>query len=305
MYGVIWRHFQPVLQPLTECCVACRRFLDYLDGIDFRGATERASLQKLPSCRHAARRFVLRVVNSSMMVPRASHAPPGPGSERGWRIVGRMAQPTMVAGRSGPLPTAVRHATCITPDFRKNLSQSEPERVDFSHRRAKAVRGTNGPPAAGNSRSVAWHHAARHVGWNQGALNQGALANGNRKRTRVRVACGGGIRRRSLGHQPIHGHLGLSVVGRDLFSPVVLSPGCEPRVRQRHFSRGPGLLAALISRDTFVARISAHEQPADGATRPDGFAVTRAASVPQCLPERPEAGRGAHHPGPRTRLRQG
>jgi hypothetical protein len=33
--------------------------------------------------------------------------------------------------------------------------------------------------------------------------------------------------------------------------------------------------------------------------------VTRAASVPQCLPERPEAGRGAHHPGPRTRLRQG
>lgn len=235
------------------------------------------------------------------MAPRGSLAPPGPGPEHGSRNLAPWAPSTAVIGRGAEPSADVRHAKCIASSFQKNLSQSHPERVDFSHRRTKAVRGINGSPTVGSSRSVGRRHVVRRVGWK----NQGALANGNRKRTRVRVACGGGSRRRSLGHQPIHGHLGLSVVGRELFSPVVLPPDCEPRVRQRHFSRGPRLLAALISRDTAVTRMSAHEPPAVGTTRPDGFAVTRAASVPQCFPERPEAGRGAHHPGPRTRLRQG
>lgn len=249
------------------------------------------------------------------MVPRGSLAPPDPALEHGWRNAGPPVRSKMVVGRWPAPPTDVRHATCITPDFQKNLSQSASERVDFSHRRKTVVRGTKNPAAADRWRSVVRRDVVRRVVWNPddpnpdnlnlGALYLGALANGNRKRTRVRVACGGDSRRRSLGHQPIHGHPGLSVVGRELSSPVVLTPDCEPRVRQRHFSRGPGLLAALMSRDTAVTRMSAHEQPAVGATRPDGFAVTRAASVPQCLPERPEAGRGAHHPGPRTRLRQG
>lgn len=239
------------------------------------------------------------------MVPRGSHALPGPGQERGRRIVGPGGPAAAAEGRRREQSLGVRHETCILPSSRKNVSHSVAERVDFSHRRARSDHGTIIPAADRCSRSVARHDVVRCVGWNEGDLNLGALANGNRKRTRVRVACGGDSRRRSLGHQPIHGHLGLSVVGRELFSPVVLTPGCEPRVRQRHFSRGPGLLAALISADTAVTRISAHEHPAVWATRPDGFAVTRAASVPQCLPERPEAGRGAHHPSPRTRLRQG
>ena len=235
------------------------------------------------------------------MAARGSHALPGPGRERGRGIMGPRALATAAEGRCPEQPWGVRHETCILPNFRKNLSHSGSEGVDFSHRRATTVDRPDLPASiCHHSRSVSRHHVVRCVGWNQGALK-----NGNRKRTRVRVACGGGSRLRSLGHQPIHGHLGLSVVGRELFSPVVLSPDCEPRVRQRHFSRGPGLLAALMSRDTAVTRTSAHEHPAVEATRPDGFAVTRAASVPQCLPERPEAGRGAHHPSPRTRLRQG
>ncbi len=265
----------------------------------------RQSLQKIPASRHAARRFVPRVVNSSMMAPRGSHALPGPGRERGRGIMGPRALASRAAGSRTGQPCGVRHATCILPNFRKNVSHSGSEVVDFPHRRAMQVARNCMPASIRRSRSASRHDVVRRVGWNEGALKLGALANGNRKRTRVRVACGGGSRRRSLGHQPIHGHLGLSVVGRELFSPVVLMPDCEPCVRQRHFSRGPGLLAALMPRDTFVTRVSAHEQPAVWATRPDGFAVTRAASVPQCLPERPEAGRGAHHPGPRTRLRQG
>jgi hypothetical protein len=119
-----------------------------------------------------------------------------------------------------------------------------------------------------------------------------------------------------LGHQPIHGHFGLSVVGRETFSPVVHMPACELRVRQRHFSRGPGLLAALTSRDDCVAssdtpaRMSAYERhPAHHqtvwATRPAGCTVIRAASVLKSPSERPAAGRSAHQPSPRTRLRLG
>jgi hypothetical protein len=113
-----------------------------------------------------------------------------------------------------------------------------------------------------------------------------------------------------LGHQPIHGHFGLSVVGRELCSPVVHLPACELRVRQRHFSRGPGLLAALTSRDMRLARSSVHERHPHiiktvRATRPAGCNVIRGDSVLKCPPERPAAGRGPHQPSPRTRLRLG
>jgi hypothetical protein len=179
------------------------------------------------------------------------------------------------------------------------------ESVDFSERRAKVVQGNQKSLAAGSRLTATRCTAGPQSGWNHGAAR-----NGNRKRTRVRVACGGGIRPRGLGHQPIHGHLGLSVVDWETLSPVVHLPACELRVRQRHFSRGPGLLAALTTRDLCLARSSAYERPSAHrqtvrATRPAGCPVIRAASVLKCLPERPAAGRGAHQPSPRTRLRVG
>ena len=211
-----------------------------------------------------------------------------------------------VAGRAGWLKSARdRHATCMPPVFLEKDSHSLHESVDFSKRRVTVVQGNQKSPAI-RPRST----AARCITGQQSGWNHGAARNGNRKRTRVRVACGGGIRPRGLGHQPIHGPFGLSVVGRETFSPVVHQPACELRVRQRHFSRGPGLLAALTSRDLCLARSSAYERPSAHrqtvwATRPAGCTVIRAASVLTCPPERPAAGRGAHQPSPRTRLRVG
>ena len=198
-----------------------------------------------------------------------------------------------------------RHATCMTSVFLEKDSHSLHESVNFCHRRAKVVQGKQKSLAAGSRRAAKRCTTGRRSGWNHGAVR-----NGNRKRTRVRVACGGGIRPRGLGHQPIHGHFGLSVVRRGILPPVVYQPACEFRIRQRHFSRGPGLLAALTARTTSVARLSACErQPAYHqtvwATRPAGCTVIRAASVLKEPPERPAAGRKAHQPSPRTRLRLG
>jgi hypothetical protein len=201
-----------------------------------------------------------------------------------------------------------RHTTCMSAVFVEKDSHSLHESVDFLKLRAKVASGSreNLDSLVTQTR---WP-ADRPTAGRQAGLNHGAARNGNRKRTRVRVACGGGIRPRSLGHQPIHGHFGLSVVGRETLSPVVYLPACELRVRQRHFSRGPGLLAALTARTTSVARLSAYErQPAHHqtvwATRPAGCTVIRAASVLKDPPERPAAGRKAHQPSPRTRLRLG
>jgi hypothetical protein len=211
-----------------------------------------------------------------------------------------------VTGRADRLKSAHdRHATCMPPVFLEKDSHLLHESVDFSKHRVTVVQGNQKSPATG-ARLI----AARCVIVQQSGWNHGAARNGNRKRTRVRVACGGGIRPRGLGHQPIHGHFGLSVVDRETFSPVVHQPACELRVRQRHFSRGPGLLAALTSRDLCLARLSAYERPSAHrqtvwATRPAGCTVIRAASVLTCPPERPAAGRGAHQPSPRTRLRVG
>ena len=198
-----------------------------------------------------------------------------------------------------------RHATCMPSVFLEKDSHFFHESVNFFQHRATAVQG-NQKSLTTRSRLL----AARRTTEPQSGWNHGAARNGNRKRTRVRVACGGGIRPRGLGHQPIHGQFGLSVVGREILSPIVHQPGCELRVRQRHLSRGPGLLAALMPRDTAVAWTSAYERrPADHqavwATRPAGCTVIGAASVLTCPPERPAAGRGAHHPSPRTRLRVG
>ena len=201
-----------------------------------------------------------------------------------------------------------RHTTCMSAVFVEKESHSLHESVDFLKLRAKveSVSRVNLDSLVTQTR---WP-ADRPTAGRQAGLNHGAARNGNRKRTRVRVACGGGIRPRSLGHQPIHGHIGLSVVGRGTFPPVVHQPACEFRIRQRHFSHGAGLLAALTSGDTIPAwtspceRRPAHHQTG-WATRLAGCTVISAATVLKSLPERPVAGRGGHHPSPRTRLRLG
>jgi len=268
-------------------------------------------LQKIPSLPIFACRFFPRVVNLSM------NASPIAVVEQSQRVCIRALSPLpgRAGGESGPDGRSIwirdRHATCMTPVFLEKDSHSLHESVDFCQRRAKVGQGFAESRAAGSRRSAERCTIGRQSGWDHGAAR-----NGNRKRTRVRVACGGGIRPRGLGHQPIHGHFGLSVVGRGTFSPVVHLPACEFRVRQRHFSRGPGLLAALTSRHDRVAsrdtaaRMSAHERhPAHHqtvwATRPAGYTVIRAASVLKGPPERPAAGRSAHQPSPRTRLRSG
>ena len=201
-----------------------------------------------------------------------------------------------------------RHATCMSAVFVEKDSHSLHESVDFCRLSAKVVSGSRRIRDSLATRSrlpVGRPAAGRQASWNHGAAR-----NGNRKRTRVRVACGGGIRPRGLGHQPIHGHFGLSVVGRGIMPPVVYQPACEFRIRQRHFSRGPGLLAALTFCDTIPTRTSPHErrpayQQTGWATRLTGCNVIRAATVLKSLPERPVAGRGGHNPSPRTRLRLG
>ena len=218
----------------------------------------------------------------------------------------RLQRAGFPAGHHGwPRLAVVRHTTCMPSVFLEKDSHSLHESVDFSKRRETVARGKQKSQAT-RSRST----VARCTAEPPSGLNHGAARNGNRKRTRVRVACGGGIRPRGLGHQPIHGHFGLSVVDRETLSPVVHKPACELRVRQRHFSRGPGLLAALTPRTTSFARLSAYErQPAHHqtvwATRPAGCTVISAASVLKEPPERPAAGRKAHQPSPRTRLRLG
>ena len=217
-----------------------------------------------------------------------------------------LRQTGFAAGRRGQLKlTLDRHATCMPPVFLEKDSHWCRECVHWSDRWVETAISGRNRPSVSNRRAADRRDSGRHAG-----RIQGAARNGNRKRTRVRVACGGGIRPRGLGHQPIHGHFGLSVVGRETLSPVVHQPACERCVRQRHLSRGPGLLAALTSRDIVFARTSASERPSalhqtGWATRPVGCTVTRAATLLQSFPERPVAGRGAHHPSPRTRLRLG
>jgi len=261
---------------------------------------QRLGLKKIPSHRFFALRFVPRIVIPSMNASLIAALIAVPEQARGF-MCADFAYGLRGLGKWTP----VRHATCIPSVFLEKDSHSLQESVDFSKHRAKVAQGDQKSSATRSRAIAARRRAGQQFGWNHGAAR-----NGNRKRTRVRVACGGGIRPRGLGHQPIHGHFGLSVVGRELCSPVVHLPACELRVRQRHFSRGPGLLAALTSRDMRLARSSVHERHPHiiktvRATRPAGFNVIRGDSVLKCPPERPAAGRGPHQPSPRTRLRLG
>ena len=217
-----------------------------------------------------------------------------------------------------------RHGTCIAPVFLDKNSQSHNESVDCRGPLAKSD-GSCGccfldarlePRNPASLRCDGCHERLCKRRWIVGRLtivwNHGAARYGHRKRTCVRVACGGAERPFGEGNHSTHGPSGRFVVRWENIPPAVFSPDCEDLLRQRHFSRGPGLLAALTASEAVsppigigLHRMSRHEKVALQATRPPGPAVISAASSSRTPPERPAAGRGAHNPGPRTRLRMG
>jgi hypothetical protein len=190
----------------------------------------------------------------------------------------------------------VRHENCFFSGAAENNSQPTRRSVNCVGRSAK--------PAArdrGGFRGrcvVASPKISCRRGWNHSAAKSGY-----RKRTRVRVACGGAIRLRGVGTLESHGHFGRSVVGRFL-PPVVLPPSCEEPLRRRHFSSGPGLPAAALTPHLVgFVRMSAPADSIVRATRLRSAAVNRATSSPA-----PSAGASGSwgrrtRPDPRTRLR--
>jgi hypothetical protein len=134
--------------------------------------------------------------------------------------------------------------------------------------------------------------------------NHGAAGYGCRKRTHVREACGGAIRFRGVGIIFSHGHLGRSV-GRFRSSPFVVQrlPGGLPSLRSP-FSRGPGLLAALTTRDVGFVRMPAPAGRTASATRRRSPVVNRAVPIPATTVGTSGGWMGRTRPGPRTRLRR-
>jgi len=249
-------------------------------------------LQKLPACQSSTRRFARRVVSSSM------HDFRGPRQHSGrTRTIARSR-----AGDAGF--SAIRHVTCFSAVFLEKDSHWCRECVHWSDRWVETAISGRNRPSVSNRRAADRRDSGRHAG-----RIQGAARNGNRKRTRVRVACGGGIRPRGLGHQPIHGHFGLSVVDRETFPLVVLQPALDLIPRgisgQRRFSRGTGLPAALIRGTPRRARHSAHLQ----SDCPGDAPVRLLLDPCRLCPPAPSGTSGGRKrrtpPGPRTRLRSG
>ena len=106
---------------------------------------------------------------------------------------------------------------------------------------------------------------AAMIGWIHGAAR-----NAHRKRTCVRVACGGVQRSHGEGNYSSHGPLGRFLVSRDSFPSVVLLPACKGLPCQRHFPRSSRLLAALTPLQLSVGRLSISITMASRATRPVG-----------------------------------
>jgi hypothetical protein len=193
--------------------------------------------------------------------------------------------------------SCVRHATCFVPSMCADRSQTGVGSVNSDGRSAKS--------AAGDRGGSSWRGGADRTGSvRQRGWNHGAAGYGYRKRTRVRVACGGAIRPRGVGILLSHGHFGRLVVGRFL-SPVVLEPTREGSLRWGHLSRGPRLpAAALTTSPVGFVRMSASADRAARATRPSSAVVTRAAPVPAPSVGMSGGWRERTRPGPRMRLRR-
>jgi len=155
-----------------------------------------------------------------------------------------------------------RHENCIPFIFLENDSQSQKESVDSYSVNVKSRE---------NSGALTSQIFVCDLllGWNHGAAR-----NAHRKRTCVRVACGGVQRSHGEGNNSSHGPFGRFLVGRESIPPVVLQPACKDILCQRHFSRGPRLLAALTTVCVRVTCISGSIQKAFWATRPLSLAVT-------------------------------
>ena len=227
----------------------------------------------------AAERLARLIVISSMTATRARQAADGfsglrPGS---------------------PQSSPVRHGTCFSFRCLEKLSQWFGESVNFLHRSAK--------PVANGRVRCRWNDAVGRISVPQLGRNQGATGNGYRKRTRVRVACGGAIRSCGEGIHSSHGHFGRSVVARKGPHPLVHQPEREAPRRLRHLSRGPGLPAALTPSIVGFVRMPAPAGRTASATRPRSPVVNRAASRPAPPVGTSDSWRRRTRPDPRTRLR--
>jgi len=239
-----------------------------------------SSLQKLPACPPHLGRSRRLVVNFSMSAASEPHS-----------------DPVHAAGSPGWMDSqAFRHGTCSRIFGVEKPSQPLPGRVEFA-------------PSATTMRLL--RELQRRPGTVSDAChpspcgrNRGAAGYGCRKRTHVREACGGAIRPGGEGIHSSHGHFGLSV-GRSWSSFLVVQrlPGGRLSCRSP-LSRGPGLLAALTTRDVGFVRMPAPAGRTAPATRRRSPVVNRAVPTP-AIPAGTSGGwMGRTRLGPRTRLRR-
>lgn len=191
-----------------------------------------------------------------------------------------------------------RHAECLPSACMEKDSHPVSGRVDFSYRPAKHAAFDRGWPTGRRGRGIAMSDHGR--GWDQGAARDGY-----RKRTRVRVACGGAIRPRGVGTHASHGHFGRSVVGSSFFPPVVLRSERRRQPCGRHLARGSRLSAAALTtpRHPGLMWTSAPADRIAQATRPGSPVVNRATSVPAPTVGTSRGWRRRTRPDPRKRLR--
>lgn len=237
------------------------------------------SLQKIPAFPPYLGRLRRSVVNFSMSAVRETHP-----------------DPVHAAGSAGRMDSAgFRHGTCIVDQEVEKPSQPLPECVDLVLPVAMLQ------PRQGLQRRPGTMSGASHPpsdGWKRGAVGYGC-----RKRTHVREACGGAIRPGGEGIHSSHGHFGLSV-GRFRSPSFVVQrlPGGRPSCRSP-FSRGPGLLAALTTRDVGFVRMPAPAGRTATATRRRSPVVNRAVPTPANPAGTSGGWMGRTRTGPRTRLR--
>ena len=190
-----------------------------------------------------------------------------------------------------------RHAACVRILTVEKNSRSTFESVNFrgSFAKPRFFRETRQRRAMAGTCGC---RTCRH-GWNRGAAGYGC-----RKRTHVREACGDTIRPGGVGTKSSHGHFGRSV-GRFRLPPPVVHrlPGGRSSCRSP-LSRGPGLLAALTTRDVGFVRMPAPAGRTATATRRRSPVVNRAVPMPATTAGTSGGWMGRTRTGPRTRLRR-
>jgi hypothetical protein len=191
-----------------------------------------------------------------------------------------------------------RHAECCWCAGMEKDSHPVFGGVNFSYRPAKPATVDRGGSTGRGGRGIATSDHER-------GRDQGAARNGYRKRTRVRVACGGAIRPRGVGTHASHGHFGRSVVGSSFFPPVVLRSERRRQPCGRHLPRGARLSAAALTtpRHPGLMWTSAPADRIAQATRPGFPVVNRATSVPAPTVGTSRGWRRRTRPDPRKRLR--